>query len=81
MQKSILASRLMSGRDQNCLWPRVCLQIGVIGWITPTTGDTSKDVGGVKFTPTVPSVKACLDILNQEQPNLDFVIGLSHSGA
>lgn len=63
-----------------CACVAVRLQIGVVGWITPTTGETSRDVGGVKFTPIVPSVKACLDILNKEQPNLDFVIGLSHSG-
>lgn len=55
-------------------------KIGVIGWITPTTGETSRDVGGVKFTPIVPSVKACLSIMKKEQPDLDFIIGLSHSG-
>jgi len=61
--------------------PTSCLlQIGVIGWITPTTGETSRDVGGVKFTPIVPSVQACLSQLKQEQPDLDFIIGLSHSG-
>jgi 2',3'-cyclic-nucleotide 2'-phosphodiesterase (5'-nucleotidase family) len=70
----------MSGCDPTAFFLTVCLQIGVVGWITPTTGETSRDVGGVKFTPIVPSVKACLDILNKEQPNLDFVIGLSHSG-
>jgi hypothetical protein len=56
-------------------------QIGVVGWITPTTGETSRDVGGVKFTPIIPSVKACLALLKKEHPKLDFIIGLSHSGA
>lgn len=55
-------------------------QIGVLGWITPTTGETARDVGGLKFTPIVPSVKACLAILKQDHPDLDYIIGLSHSG-
>lgn len=56
------------------------LQIGVIGWITPTTGVTSRDVGGTQFKPIVPSVTACLAQLKQQHPQLDLVVGLSHSG-
>lgn len=51
-----------------------------MGWITPTTGVTARDVGGVRFLPIVPSVTACLAELKQQHPDLDFVIGLSHSG-
>lgn len=56
------------------------MQIGIVGWITPSTGETAKDVGGLKFTPIAPSVKACLALLQQQHPDLDYVIGLSHSG-
>jgi hypothetical protein len=61
-----------------CTWPLP--QIGVVGWITPTTGETSRDVGGVKFLPIVPSVRACLQELHAAHPGLHFVVGLSHSG-
>lgn len=62
-------------------WRLPARQIGVVGWITPTTGETSRDVGGVKFTPIIPSVKACLQLLKKDHPKLDYIVGLSHSGA
>lgn len=56
------------------------VQVGVLSWLTPDTAATAPSIGKVKMLPVIPSVKQCLAELKAQHKDLEYVIGLSHTG-
>ena len=56
-------------------------KIAILGWLTPDTPVIQLNTGKVKFAPVAPAVARCLEDLRREHPDVDYVIGLSHTGA
>jgi 2',3'-cyclic-nucleotide 2'-phosphodiesterase (5'-nucleotidase family) len=52
----------------------------VVGWLTPDTAFTAANVGKVKVAPVIPAVKKCIEDLKKANPDVHYIIGLSHTG-
>ena len=52
----------------------------MLGWLTPETKYLQLNSGNVTFSEVIPSVRKCVADVRAKHPDLDLVIGMSHTG-
>jgi hypothetical protein len=76
-----VASLSQPPRDpKNCPVPPTVSQVATLGWITPDTSFLQLQAENIIFGEVVPAVRRCIQELKAEHPDVDLVIGMSHTG-
>ncbi|KAI8473348.1 MAG: Metallo-dependent phosphatase-like protein [Monoraphidium minutum] len=55
-------------------------KVAALGWLTPDTKYLELNSGNVTFGDVIPSVRACVADLKRAHPDVDLIIGMSHTG-
>ncbi|GBF87697.1 hypothetical protein Rsub_00408 [Raphidocelis subcapitata] len=55
-------------------------KVATLGWLSPDTSFLQLEAENITFNEVVPSVKKCIKELKAEHPDVDLIIGMSHTG-